>query len=157
MATAPMAIQVRDAAPRDSGAFEPILRALPDWFGIEESLLQYARDAERWPTLVAEAAGEPVGFLTLHRHFARAAEVHCMAVVPAWHRRGVGRALLKYAESVCRGQGVEYLQVKTLGPSRECEHYARTRLFYEAVGFVPLEEFPNLWPGNPCLLLVKRL
>jgi hypothetical protein len=47
--------------------------------------------------------------------------------------------------------------VKTLGASRESEHYARTRRFYEARGFVPLEEFPNLWPGNPALQLVKRL
>jgi hypothetical protein len=31
------------------------------------------------------------------------------------------------------------------------------RRFYEARGFVPLEEFPDFWPGNPCLLLVKRL
>jgi hypothetical protein len=26
-----------------------------------------------------------------------------------------------------------------------------------ARGFVPLEEFPDLWPGNPALLLVKRI
>lgn len=26
-----------------------------------------------------------------------------------------------------------------------------------AAGFTPLEELVDLWPGNPCLLLVKAL
>ena len=52
---------------------------------------------------------------------------------------------------------VEYLQVKTLGPSDPDAGYARTRRFYEPRGFVPLEEPHDLWEDNPCLLLVKRL
>jgi hypothetical protein len=47
--------------------------------------------------------------------------------------------------------------VKTLGPSRPSEGYERTRRFYEARGFVALEEIHGLWEGNPCLLMVKRL
>jgi len=36
--------------------------------------------------------------------------------------------------------------------------YARTRAFYAAMGFEPLEEIVQVWgPDNPCLLLVKRL
>jgi len=50
------------------------------------------------------------------------------------------------------------MQVKTLGPSRPNEEYARTRAFYEVMGFRPLEEFPQFWDEkNPCLILVKRL
>ena len=56
-----------------------------------------------------------------------------------------------------RARGVEYLQVKTLGPSDPDEGYARTRAFYEARGFVALEEIHGLWEHNPCLLMVKRL
>jgi GNAT superfamily N-acetyltransferase len=78
-------------------------------------------------------------------------------VLPEQHQRGVGSALLAAAEAALRQGGIEYLQVKTLGPSRESEGYAATRRFYEARGFVPIEEFPDLWPGNPCLLLVKKL
>jgi hypothetical protein len=56
------------------------------------------------------------------------------------------------------GLGVEYLQVKTLGPSHPSRGYAATRRFYEALGFRPLEEIHGLWAeDNPCLLLVKRL
>lgn len=46
------------------------------------------------------------------------------------------------------------LQVKTIGPSRIDSAYARTRRFYAASGFVPVEEFTQVWPGYPCLLLV---
>ena len=71
--------------------------------------------------------------------------------------QGLGTALLAAGESYLRDRGVEYLQVKTLGPSNVDAGYERTRHFYEARGFVPLEELHDLWDQNPCLLLVKRL
>jgi predicted N-acetyltransferase YhbS len=82
-----------------------------------------------------------------------------MAVRREHHRKGVGRALVQDAEQEARRQGVEFLQVKTLGTSRPSPEYEATRQFYEAVGYRPLEEFPadELWPGNPCLLMVKHL
>jgi GNAT superfamily N-acetyltransferase len=73
-------------------------------------------------------------------------------------RGGIGKALMETAQAWLRGLGVEYLQVKTLGPSHSDTHYARTRLFYQAQGFRPLEEFKQIWDeNNPCLVLVKRL
>ena len=53
--------------------------------------------------------------------------------------------------------GVAFLQVKTLGPSHPSQPYARTRLFYAAHGFLPLEELVDAWPGNPLLIQVKAL
>ena len=53
--------------------------------------------------------------------------------------------------------GVRMLQVKTLGPSSRDANYALTRGFYEHLGFVALEEFKELWPGNPCLMLAKMI
>jgi hypothetical protein len=52
---------------------------------------------------------------------------------------------------------VEFLQVKTLGPTRPDEGYDRTRRFYAQLGFRPLEEIRDLWPENPCLIMVKAL
>jgi len=130
-----------------------VLRALPEWFGIEDATTAYIRDVRDLETY---AAGD-TGFLSLKHHNPRAAEIYVMGVVPGEHRGGIGSALLAAAEDALRARGVEYLQVKTLGPSRASRGYAATRRFYEARGFVPLEEFPNLWPGNPALLLVKRL
>jgi hypothetical protein len=38
------------------------------------------------------------------------------------------------------------------------EANARTRAFYVALGFVPLEERTDIWgPGTPCLIFVKPL
>jgi len=139
---------------------ERLLRDLPEWFGIEHSLLAYIEDARELPTYVVRdmEAGSVVGVLLVRQHFSAAAEVHLMAVDRAWHRRGVGRALLGAAEADLRKGRVRFLQVKTLSGSRADENYDRTRKFYLAQGFTPLEEFPDLWdPGNPCLQLVKAL
>ena len=130
---------------------------MPEWFGIEQAILDYVKSVRTLETFSASDAGDVVGFVSVKRHNPRAAEVYVMGVRREHHGRGVGTALLGAAEDALRAAGVEYLQVKTLGPSGESSEYARTRGFYEARGFVPLEEFPDFWPGNPCLLLVKRL
>ena len=79
-----------------------------------------------------------------------------MAVLPEFHRRGIGRALLLHAETMLALDGVEFLQVKTLAASRPDEGYERTRAFYFAYGFRPLEEFQELWDAeNPALQMIK--
>lgn len=137
---------------------EPILRALPNWFGIESALRNYVAEIDGLPTLIAKVDGEVAGFLTIKQHSAYAAEVYVMGLRPGYHRQGLGRALMQAAEAHLAAQGVEYLQVKTLSPAVEDEHYAHTRAFYVAMGFRPLEEFKQLWDeNNPCLLMIKYL
>lgn len=141
-----------------SSVCEPILRALPEWFGIEKATRQYIRDTESLPTFLASTEDGVVGFLTLALHSEYAAEIHVMGVHPKMHRHGVGRALVNEAEKELRQRGVEYLQVKTLSAAHPDANYARTREFYRAVGFRPLEEFPELWgPENPCLQMIKSV
>ncbi len=136
----------------------PILRALPDWFGVEEATRQYIADIDTLPTFLAELDGATVGFLTLKQHTPFAAEIHVVGVRPEAHHRGAGRALVELAEAYLRERGVEYLQVKTLSPAHPDTGYARTRAFYAACGFRPLQEFPELWgPENPCLQMIKGL
>lgn len=137
---------------------EPILRSLPDWFGIEDALQQYLRDIEILPTFLALGENRALGFLTLKQHYPCAAELYVMGVIPQAHRKGIGSALVARAEQVLRAQGVEYLQVKTLAPTHPDPGYARTRAFYMAQGFCPLEILPTLWDAhNPCLVMVKYL
>lgn len=141
-----------------SVACEPILRALPDWFGIEEAIVHYVKEIEQLPTFTAQVEGRAVGFLSIKQHYLYAAEMYVMGVLPAYHRAGMGRALVRSAEEYLRAKGVAYLQVKTLGPSHPDRFYARTRAFYEAMGFRPLEEFSQIWDAaNPCLIMVKGL
>ncbi|MFN0136901.1 MAG: GNAT family N-acetyltransferase [Phycisphaerae bacterium] len=150
-------MRIRAAQPNDATMCEQILRSVPDWFGIEESLLQYVADCARYPTFLAEIDGAAAGFVTLHRHFAESAEIHCIAVRREHHRRGIGRAMIEHAEGLCRRDGVRFLQVKSQGPSRPCEHYELTRKFYLGMGFVPLEELIGYWGRNPCLIMIKSL
>jgi hypothetical protein len=104
-----------------------LLRALPEWFGIETAIVEYVRSAEELPTYCARQVADVVG------------------------------VLLQAAEADLRNASVRWLQVKTLGPSRPAEEYARTRAFYRACGFDPLEEIHELWDDNPCLLMIKSL
>lgn len=132
---------------------EGVLRDLPEWFGIEEATAAFIRDVADLPTF---AVGQDA-FLSLKVHFARSAEVYVMGVRQSRHGQGLGTALLQAAEAYLRERGVEYLQVKTVGPSEPDAGYERTRRFYQARGFVPLEELHDLWEHDPCLVLVKRL
>jgi len=136
----------------------PILQALPEWFGIPASVAQYASEIDCLPTFLATSPQQVIGFVTLKQHYPVSAEVYVMGIQPGAHRQGVGRALMQAAQDWLKTQAVEYLQVKTLGPSNRDLHYARTRDFYEAMGFKPLEEFRQIWDEhNPCLVMIKRL
>ena len=153
-----MEVDVRGPLLGTAWGCRPILRALPEWFGIPQATEQYIKDIQEQPTLVASVAGEVVGFLTLREHSEFAAEILVMGVCPELHRQGVGRALLASAELHVRQRGIEYLQVKTLSARHPDKSYARTRAFYAAMGFRPLEEFPRLWgQENPCLQMIKSL
>ena len=82
------------------------------------------------PTFVASDERGTAGFASVNLHNEHSAEIHVIAVSPDRHRRGVGKALMERIESWLSADGVEYLQVKTLGPSRPDGPYALTREFY---------------------------
>jgi ribosomal protein S18 acetylase RimI-like enzyme len=143
-------------------AVERLLRSLPQWFGIESSTAEYIRMAGELPAYLAwdrgQTARHPVGALLAVRHFPRAAEIYLLAVDAAEHRHGAGRAMVNALERDLVADDVRFLQVKTLGPSHPDKGYRRTRKFYEAMGFEPVEEITGLWPpGNPCLIMMKIL
>lgn len=148
---------------QDPATVGRLLAALPHWFGLPASNAAYVESARVLPTYLArapEAEGlpaEPAGVLLARRHFPESAEIHLLAVEPGLHRQGAGRALVAALEADLVAGGCRLLQVKTLGPGSPDEGYARTRRFYAALGFRPLEEL-SLWgPDNPCLIMVKPL
>lgn len=154
----PSGVRILPPATGLSGACEPILRSAPKWFGIEETIVGYRQATESMPTIMAMHEDEAIGFMTVEQHFPSSAELHVLCIRPEWHRKGIGRALLEASEEHTRRIGARFLQVKTLSPRRECPYYTRTRLWYEAMGFIPLTELLTLWDEDtPCLQLIKVL
>ena len=135
-----------------------LLLTVPEWFGREESNAEYveaARTKETWT--VRDHSGQVVGVTLIDRHFPHVAEIHLIVTDRALHGAGVGTAMINAIEQDAVARGVRLLSVKTLGASHPDPGYARTRHFYEASGFLPLEE-TDLWgEGTPCLVMVKPL
>ena len=47
---------------------EPILRALPAWFGIEEAIVHYVNEIDQLPTFLACQQDQVLGFVSLKVH-----------------------------------------------------------------------------------------
>ncbi len=153
-----MSIDIEGPAFGKTNICTPIIRSLPAWFDLEEAIIYYSTQIDYLPTWLAYETERVIGFLSLKQHTPYSAEVYVMGVLTQSHRKGIGRALIDQAQIWMKNQGVEYLQVKTLGPSDNDESFARTRAFYESMGFRPLEEIKQIWgEENPCLILIKRL
>jgi GNAT superfamily N-acetyltransferase len=141
-----------------SAVCQMILAALPDWFGRPDANQHYIEFVADHPTFVAYDDDAAIGFLALEQHYPQSAEIYVMGVLPTYHRKGIGQKLVNAAEQYLRANGTRFFQVKTLGAAHPDEGYSKTRFFYLGVGFIPLEEFEDLWGANtPALQLVKYL
>ena len=139
-------------------AVASLLADLPEWFGIEDAVRGYVDAARTLPTVAALSGTDVAAVCLLRRHTPVAAEIELLAVRRDLHRQGIGRRLVERAEVDLAADGVRLVEVKTFGPSGESPAYARTRAFYEAIGFLALEERTDIWGAdNPCLILVKPL
>ena len=134
-----------------------ILNALPDWFGIPESIAEYGETVQALPFLVHEEDGQPVAFVALKETSVSAVEIHVMGIHLPYHRKGIGRQLVAACEAYARAHGMPLLHVKTLSDAVGNAAYLKTYAFYRAQGFLPLEVLPLWDEHNPCLLLVKPL
>jgi ribosomal protein S18 acetylase RimI-like enzyme len=141
-----------------SAECEAILRSVPEWFGIEEALLEYVANTAKLSTFVIRDGLLALGFVSLRRHFAHAWEIDCIAIHATARNKGLGTLLLRHAERWLVAQGARFLQVKTIAAESPNAHYAQTRAYYQRMGFVEIEVFPELWdPRNPCLQMLKNL
>ena len=147
--------EIRDPSER-AKICDEILRALPDWFGIESAILDYVAQVKTMAFYPAFDEERAVGFVAVKRHNLHTAEVCVMGVLEAYHRQGIGKRLIAACEVHCRENHLEFLTVKTVDDSSGCDRYAKTRAFYFSAGFRPLEVFPLFWDErNPCLFMVK--
>lgn len=135
-----------------------ILCTLLEWFGIEEATAGYVHESKAMVFWAAFDGDQPVGFAALKVHNAYTGEIYVMGVLRAYQHLGIGRQLIGHCEEYLRASKREFLTVKTLDESRIDEGYEKTRLFYYAMGFRPLEVFPSLWDeSNPCLFMAKHI
>lgn len=145
--------------PENKGAIcAEILGLLPHWFGMPQSNAAYKRDVEAMPMFAVFDDAKPLGFIALGRPTPSAIEIHVMGVRPDLHRSGIGRALVERAEAFARAAAVPFMTVKTLSARDPDPGYAKTRAFYTGMGFLPIEELPDLWsPDNPAVIMLKVL
>ena len=161
-----------------------ILRSLPEWFGVESSIVDYVQKVRSMPFYAAYKNDGPVGFAAIKLHNSYTVEICVIGILKGYHRHGIGKMLVSCCEKYCHENKIEFLTVKTLAESktkskdeinsesenvskdgsmdalkdisREDDSYRKTRLFYLSVGFRPLEVFPLFWDeDNPCLFMAK--
>lgn len=137
---------------------DTVLRNLPEWFGIEESIQEYVQGVKSSHFIAVCIGNIPIGFISLIEHNKYTSEVYVLGILSEFHSKGIGRKLMLKAEEYLLYNNKKFLTVKTLSGSHPDKHYEKTRSFYKTIGFYPIEEFKMLWgKANPCLLMLKEL
>ena len=140
-----------------------IAKELPDYFN-EQGISDMSQDIQRHFLYVAMSSNGIVGFAIINEKSDYVAEISWMAVKSERHRQGIGSALVDHLDVDLKSQGFRVLEVKTLATHADISGfertYAKTKQFYEKVGFLHLETidpYPAWEPGNPCAIYIKIL
>ncbi|MDR1804090.1 MAG: GNAT family N-acetyltransferase [Treponema sp.] len=150
-------LEIKDN-PKKAEYTESILRKLPEWFGIEEALVEYVKTVNKYPYWAAFDRDKCVGFFSGKIHYNRTGDIYVCGIDPAYHGKGIGTLLYKELEKYFAKKGCEYVIVKTLSDLNPDAHYAKTRAFYKKMGFKELITLIEMWDeNNPCLIMIKRI
>ena len=136
-----------------------VLESLPEWFGNKQSLEEYVEQVKDFPFWCAcLKSGQYIGFFSAKIHYGHTGDLFVCGVLPEYQRRGIGEALYKTVESWFIQNGCNFVIVKTLSDIVTYEPYAKTRKFYEKLGFSPLITLTEMWDeNNPSLIMLKPL
>jgi ribosomal protein S18 acetylase RimI-like enzyme len=102
---------------------------------------------------------ELVGFICFKELNEKAVELAWMAVEPEYKGKGVGTSLVNEGLKLL-SKKYYICEMKTLSEIDPDPEYAKTRIFYQKLGFIPLETinpYPGWGKGNPCQIFVKIL
>jgi ribosomal protein S18 acetylase RimI-like enzyme len=149
--------EIKDGLEKEKYA-DSILRKLPEWFGNEAAIQEYARSAREYAFFAAFAKGVCIGFFSGKIHYGRAGDIYVCGVAPDFQGRGIGRRLYEELERYFVENNCEYVIVKTLSEMNSDKNYAETRKFYRKMGFKELLTLSEMWDeNNPCLIMIKNL
>src|SRR5580704_11464006 len=91
-----------------------ILEGLPEWFGILQARERYIERAAQLPMTAVSVGTEIIGFLSVENKTRVSSEIHVLGIRRDWHRRGVGKILLRATEDALIRGKIRYLIAKTL-------------------------------------------
>jgi ribosomal protein S18 acetylase RimI-like enzyme len=139
-----------------SAITEKTIRQLPNWFKLEDGIINYIKGVKNRSFFVAFNDDKPTGFISVENHNKWTSEIYVMGVLPKFRNSGIGRKLVDRAWNENQKFGRKYLIVKTLDESAKDEFYKETRGFYKKVGFTSLFATTKIWgKENPCLIMIK--
>lgn len=159
MSAANPAVAVMEIVEDKSEICREIMNDLLEWFDDPKTAAACAKAVAEWPMFGALREQTIVGFVSIKPHPPSTAEIYAIGVKRRHHRCGIGRELLNRTQSFAQDRGMRLLTVKTLAPIEpDPPHYAATRRFYAANGFLQAEVLESHWDeAHPCLFLVKPL
>ncbi len=161
--TGPLSAEIRRTA---AGDREPILSFIeesgffrPGEIAIARELLDDA--VSKGPTghyqsFTAEVGGRPAGWVCFGPTPCTVAtfDIYWIVVAPACAGRGVGRALMEYAEKLIAERGGRLAVTETSGQAL----YSSTRAFYARLGYVEQARVPDFYaPGDDKLVYTKLI
>ena len=135
-----------------------IIATLPGWFGIPDANAFYVEGVgTRHAFVVRDEGGSALGMLSLAHPYPTNAYIYWLGVKPEHHRKGIGVALFAAALTRADDLGCNTMTVETLSEKDSDEGYARTRAWYEAMGFRPLFDLRPTGDFNPLVYMMKQL
>jgi GNAT superfamily N-acetyltransferase len=105
-----------------------ILRKLPEWFGNEESLVEYINIVNKYPYWAAfNKENVCIGFFSGKIHYNTTGDNVC-GIDPKYHGKGIGTLLYKEVEEYFIKSNCKYIIVKTLSEMNEDKSYKNVLL-----------------------------
>ncbi len=153
-----MNVKLIDNVEEKESIARKILRDLPEWFGIEESTLEYIENVRRYPFVVAYDKDTPVGFYSVREENSDVLDMYVLGVLKKYHNRGVGTKLQSFVEDYARRKEYRFLMVLTLAEKVQNEEYLLTRKFYLKQGFIDFYQNDDIFDkNNPCQIMIKNI
>ena len=109
---------------------------IPQWFANQDVI-----------TLVYVKNGHPVGFAMLH---VLSGEILAIAVLHAFHRRGIGSALLDHIQLLAGQLGLRKLSLHT------AKENDVARLFFQKAGFTVIGAQEDYYPKGQEALIISK-